>query len=363
MTTSDHKEASCIALPNREYYDSHPELFHLDYDTLPKQSKKYWKQRYGLFSKFHEGVYMNAELWYSVTPESVAIFIAKFLKACDPEMSTILDVFCGGGGNTIQMARYFDKAIGIDLNGEHLYCTEQNAKIYDVADSVELHRGSWPDGIDDDLLKKLQRDVDFVFASPPWGGPAYKGKHEFDLSLLQPMPLKPLLESFFRVSPNVCLFLPRNSNLIQLSQITRDLCGDEAKCRVIYVYSDGFVKGIYALWGGKFMPPSNQEIPHGEDVEREDGEDVKVYERGEYGRGYQDGFKDGYYAALIALQGGSLEETQLNIEHHGCALNGEEQITSEATIYGQHQTASKGLFGDRYANEAGGVVDYGELDY
>lgn len=241
-------------LPNRASFDAHPERFLLQYDDLPKSSRKYWKQRYSLFSKFDEGVYMNKELWYSVTPEMVAIFIAKFIQACDPSVNTVLDVFSGGGGNTIQMARYFNKVIGVDMNEEHIYCTEKNSEIYGVMDKIELHLAMWPSGINVELLSKFQNEVDFVFASPPWGGPGYTANDSFDLTQLEPIPLADLLRSFFQISPNVCLFLPRNSNLDQLSQVTRDLCGETARCRVLYVHSEGYLKGIYAIWGEKFMP-------------------------------------------------------------------------------------------------------------
>lgn len=39
---------------------------------LSRQLWKYWLQRYTLFSRFDEGVMMDEEGWYSVTPEAVA---------------------------------------------------------------------------------------------------------------------------------------------------------------------------------------------------------------------------------------------------------------------------------------------------
>jgi trimethylguanosine synthase len=382
-----------LELTSRDRFDQNPERFQMNYNTLPKQCKKYWRQRYDLFSRFDEGVYMNAELWYSVTPEIVAIFISKFIHACDPEVKTILDVFCGGGGNTIQMARYFDKAFGIDLNEEHLYCTEKNADIYGVQDKIELYKGSWPDGIDDDHMRTLQGEVDFVFASPPWGGPGYKGKDCFDLTLLQPISVKQLLESFFKISPNVCLFLPRNSDLSQLSEVTTELCGPDSKCRIIYVYCNGYIKGIYAIWGEKFMPAENdqgtlsftypctfnddyqegsfQEHDYTNTYSHEYSE--TAYQHGEYDRGYQNGYKDGYtagyQAALAAMNheyqgGGSIEDHDGSMkrtnddndpdEREKIPQNKGESTTEEMT----------GINGGRYANEVGSNVDYGEeLDY
>lgn len=391
-----------LYLPSRQNFDENPELFQLDYNGLPKQGKKYWRQRYDLFSRFDEGVYMNAELWYSVTPEAVAIFIAKFLTACDPKMTTILDVFCGGGGNAVQLARYFDKVYGVDLNEEHLYCTEKNAELYDVRDKVELKMGSWPEGIDEEYMNKLQREVDFVFASPPWGGPGYKNKDCFDLTLLQPIPLRDLLVSFFKISSNVCLFLPKNSDLTQLSQVTKDLCGDDAKCRIIYVYNGGFIKGIYAIWGEKFMPPEKEENAVGgpnmmfvdqmayndydndftNEYSKEEPytESQKLsYECGEYDRGYQHGCKDGYeagyQAALQAFQNGGQHTnygndseqqptTEKLSQHYEMIGSGPVSVQAEPAQLEDDPKVVRGIFGDRYTKEFGNFVNYdADLDY
>jgi hypothetical protein len=39
---------------------------------LPRQLWKYWPQRYSLFSRFDDGVLMDEQGWYSVTPETIA---------------------------------------------------------------------------------------------------------------------------------------------------------------------------------------------------------------------------------------------------------------------------------------------------
>ena len=80
--------------------------------------RKYWKKRYKLFSKYDDGIIIESkESWYSVTPEKIAIDIAKqVLKNCNYDENTIiLDGFCGVGGNTIQFAKLFKKVIAIDI--------------------------------------------------------------------------------------------------------------------------------------------------------------------------------------------------------------------------------------------------------
>jgi trimethylguanosine synthase len=55
-----------------------------------------------LFTKFNEGILMDREGWFSVTPELVAKQIAQSLSC-----SFILDAFCGVGGNAIQVAYFW----------------------------------------------------------------------------------------------------------------------------------------------------------------------------------------------------------------------------------------------------------------
>lgn len=60
---------------------------------------KFWYKRYSLFSKFDQGIKLDQESWFSVTPEKVAEHLAERCR-CD----LIIDGFCGPGGNAIQFA-------------------------------------------------------------------------------------------------------------------------------------------------------------------------------------------------------------------------------------------------------------------
>ena len=85
----------------------HPKksLQRLPLKPLPKELEaypeleKYWKQRYRFFSKFDDGIQLDKESWFSVTPEAIAAHIAERCQ-CD----IIVDAFCGVGGNTIQVS-------------------------------------------------------------------------------------------------------------------------------------------------------------------------------------------------------------------------------------------------------------------
>ncbi len=69
-------------------------------DGVPYEMRKYWFQRYRLFSRFDQGIKLDTESWYSVTPEKIAQHIAERCR-CD----VIVDGFCGVGGNAIQVSR------------------------------------------------------------------------------------------------------------------------------------------------------------------------------------------------------------------------------------------------------------------
>ena len=96
-------------------------------EKAPKELEKvnkYWKQRYSLFSKFDEGIKLDEESWFSVTPEKIAEHIAERIQ-CD----VIIDGFCGAGGNAIQFAKTCQHVIAIDIDSKKLECARNNAKV------------------------------------------------------------------------------------------------------------------------------------------------------------------------------------------------------------------------------------------
>lgn len=82
---------------------------------------------------------LDEESWYSVTPEEIARHIAK--RASDvlgEGKGTILDAFCGVGGNTIQFARKSGHVIAVDVDQTKTTYCDTNAKIYNVREKVTL---------------------------------------------------------------------------------------------------------------------------------------------------------------------------------------------------------------------------------
>jgi trimethylguanosine synthase len=63
---------------------------------------KYWYQRFRFFSRLNQGILLDRQSWFSVTPELLAQHVAdRLVRIRD---CTVLDAFAGAGGNSIQFA-------------------------------------------------------------------------------------------------------------------------------------------------------------------------------------------------------------------------------------------------------------------
>ncbi|KAK1302008.1 hypothetical protein QJS10_CPB12g01690 [Acorus calamus] len=78
-----------------------------DMEGVTTGTIKYWCQRYSLFSRFDDGVKMDEEGWFSVTPESIARHHASRCGS-----GTVIDCFSGVGGNAIQFAKKCQLILG-----------------------------------------------------------------------------------------------------------------------------------------------------------------------------------------------------------------------------------------------------------
>jgi hypothetical protein len=105
-------------------------------------ANKYWAQRHRLFSRFDQGIRMDPDGWYSVTPELIAQHIAhQLVSACSPLPSTntkkdlvILDAFVGVGGNAIALAQHpqVKIVICVDNNLTRLQMAAHNCQVYQI---------------------------------------------------------------------------------------------------------------------------------------------------------------------------------------------------------------------------------------
>ncbi|RKP39838.1 RNA cap guanine-N2 methyltransferase-domain-containing protein [Dimargaris cristalligena] len=211
-----------------------------DLEEVPMKLVKYWFQRYDLFSRFDEGVWIDEEGWYSVTPEAIAKDTAERCK-CD----IIIDAFCGVGGNSIQFAKTCNKVIAIDINKQRLDCAKHNAEIYGVADKIEFIHGDFME-----LIPQLKADA--VFLSPPWGGPEYADCEVFDLETMIPMNGLHLYNETRKITENIAYFLPRHCD--------PDLIGKLDPAHIVEIeqnYLSSALKSITAYFGKLAVASAN----------------------------------------------------------------------------------------------------------
>jgi len=168
---------------------------------------KYWAQRYQLFSKYDEGIRLDEESWYSVTPEKIAEQVAQKCR-CD----IVLDAFCGVGGNAIQFALTCGRVIAVDIDKDKIAMARHNSRVYGVEHKIDFIVGDFFQ-----VVPYIKADV--VFLSPPWGGPKYVNQEVFDLKKMGALGSINGLHVFDvarSITENIAYFVPRNSNREQL---------------------------------------------------------------------------------------------------------------------------------------------------
>ncbi|PIA46019.1 hypothetical protein AQUCO_01600351v1 [Aquilegia coerulea] len=206
--------------------------------------EKYWFQRYNLFSRFDEGIRMDEEGWFSVTPEEIAI---KHAERCGG--GTVIDCFTGVGGNAIQFARMCYHVVAIDIDPRKIELAINNARVYGVEDYIDFIIGDFFN-----LASSLKGDV--VFLSPPWGGPTYNSVSSFTLDLLKPKDGYSIFQEAQKITSNIIMFLPRNVDLNQVEELSWLSCPPlDVEVEENYVQSR--LKGITAYFGKTaFLPGS-----------------------------------------------------------------------------------------------------------
>lgn len=224
---------------------------------------KYWAQRHRLFSKFDEGIVLDNESWFSVTPEAIANHVATRMAnwSNNADDLIILDAFCGAGGNAIAFAKQDNVSlvICVDIDERKLGLAAKNASIYNIpkskivficADACQVLR-MYKDGkrVENDSEARktntMSTAVDFcgypcattidvfpdyinqIFLSPPWGGVDYGdiGPRNFDLKCIElsnGVNGETFLQQSLQAAPaedgSVVCFLPRNTNGLEVAK-------------------------------------------------------------------------------------------------------------------------------------------------
>jgi trimethylguanosine synthase len=171
------------------------------------------------------------------------------------------------GGNAIAFAQTCEHVIAIDNDETRLRLARHNAAIYGVADRIEFVLGDFIQFAEAlagrGETRQAGRAVDVVFLSPPWGGPSYlhgtnenmpsdpSEHHEFLLSDVTPIHGSELFKLAERISPNIAYYLPRNTNLQEVSDLVINtgeyVTKGKGKARMVEVEEERMGEKLKAL--------------------------------------------------------------------------------------------------------------------
>ncbi|KAK9130722.1 hypothetical protein Sjap_011209 [Stephania japonica] len=169
-------------------------------EEISPVARKYWLQRYSLFSLYNKGIQMDEEGWYSVTPEAIAIrqarrcdrWLHRGWRQCDSVRKNC----------STEYIFFLVKFEGIARSWLSIYGVE--SRIHFV--------------VGDFLQQASSLKADVVFLSPPWGGPSYKNV-KFTLDLLKPKDGYSIFQIVLKITRNIIMFLPRNVDLLQVKEL------------------------------------------------------------------------------------------------------------------------------------------------
>lgn len=199
---------------------------------------KYWAQRHRLFSRFDDGIKLDREGWFSVTPERIAEHIALRVQHCFPQTQLIVDAFCGVGGNAIQFALTGSRVLAVDIDPVRLDLARHNASVYGVDHRIDFVQGDFLD-----LAPRLHGDV--VFLSPPWGGPDYLTAEVFNIQTMMVPDGFQIFQKAKLICDNIVYFLPRNADMDQIAS----LAGPGGRVEVEQNFLNNKLKTITAYFG------------------------------------------------------------------------------------------------------------------
>ncbi|KAL0220159.1 hypothetical protein RCL1_000014 [Eukaryota sp. TZLM3-RCL] len=167
---------------------------------------KYWRSRFSLFSRFEEGIMTDRQGLFSITPEVIALHVAKRIRNFIND-GLIIDCTACVGGNTISFA-HSGKVLAVDIDIVKLNCLLSNSIIYDVSHNIDVLHGSCLEILSSFQLASTSPYC--LYFAPEWAGPSYSNQAVFCAAQLVPS-----LISISIIVKKLCprllvLALPRN---------------------------------------------------------------------------------------------------------------------------------------------------------
>lgn len=185
------------------------------HELVSKESYKFYRKRRYLFSKYDQGIKLDDESWYSVTPESIGEYMAdRVVKALGSDQIHVLDAFAGCGGNIIQFGKRIKKVYGCEIDETKIQYCQNNCRIYGIDNYKILLK---------DYLKSSRSDfdnnkLDAVFLSPPWGGTGYLKMDKYTFDYMTPN-FNDTLTKSLSYSKNLIMYIPRNTDVSEICSV------------------------------------------------------------------------------------------------------------------------------------------------
>ncbi|MCU0728281.1 MAG: trimethylguanosine synthase [Planctomycetes bacterium] len=177
--------------------------------------QEFWEMRHDLFSRFDEGIRIDAAGLFGVKPEELALRTAARVRG-----RTVLDALCGVGGTVIAFARTGKLVTTCDIDPDRLAMARENARIYGVENRITF--------LVDDIREVMGRvEADAVYLDPPWGGKSAAERDRFGLDDYR-LDGRDLLRRAFAITPQVILSMPPNFVLSDLVPFGRDFSVEQA---------------------------------------------------------------------------------------------------------------------------------------
>ena len=160
---------------------------------------------------------------------------------------SVIDGFCGSGGNVIQFSKYCSEVFAIDIDPKKLDICKNNCKIYNCKNNIHF--------IECDFLKiqsyeKIKVKADYIFLSPPWGGISYKNSDIYSIKESMTPDISEIIKVSLNIVKYIMFYVPRTLRLEELFRIISSITKNERLFFDIHILkSANKIKALLIIFG------------------------------------------------------------------------------------------------------------------
>lgn len=192
--------------------------------------------------RFSKNAYTNEQSSFISNPEYVAKHVVDTILDFGDFKSAVELCSCVGS-TCIQLAKRFDKVVGIDIDQDRVDMARKNAKLYEV-DNVQFIRG---DVLDINLLKSI--DAEIALLDPGWATrPMDRSSHVSDIDSTQPSLRKMFNLASQHITKNIVTRIPATFTCDTLKELgncklENIIINDEVVFKIAYFI--GYIEECY----------------------------------------------------------------------------------------------------------------------